>query len=360
MLFQFVRPTSAKQVVALFIMLAASPARGSELPLLTVPSSVETEAVASAEDAADDAEIWRDASAPAKSLVIATDKKSGLVVYDLSGKLLQSLAVGRLNNVDLRANWPSASGDGKSPSVLIAASDRTRLGVSFFALDPVTRIVTHLDRAFLAADVSEPYGLCLYRSRRDASLYAVVVSKDGEVRQFALAAGPDGAVAGTLVRTFAVGSIAEGCVADDRTGALFIAEENRGIWRYGAEPTSGDARTLVAEVDNRLLMADVEGLTLHPEGDAGGHLIASSQGNSTFVVFSLPSLVPAGRFHVGVNAEAGIDEVTGTDGVAAAAGNFGPAFPDGLLVVQDDENPGSAQNFKLVSWALVRRQLGLN
>lgn len=54
----------------------------------------------------------------------------------------------------------------------------------------------------------------------------------------------------------------------------------------------------------------------------------------------------------------GIDAVTGTDGVAVATGDFGPEFPRGVLVAQDDENAGAtAQNFKIVSWGAVLDEL---
>ncbi|NWM24772.1 phytase, partial [Escherichia coli] len=43
----------------------------------------ETQAVASLEDAADDPAIWRNARDPKRSLIVATDKKAGLNVYDL-------------------------------------------------------------------------------------------------------------------------------------------------------------------------------------------------------------------------------------------------------------------------------------
>ena len=65
-------------------------------------ATVETQPVASSNDAADDPAIWIHPTDPAKSLVIGTDKKRGLDVYDLSGKRVQSLPDGRMNNVDLR------------------------------------------------------------------------------------------------------------------------------------------------------------------------------------------------------------------------------------------------------------------
>jgi 3-phytase len=183
-------------------------------------------------------------------------------------------------------------------------------------------------------------------------LFAIVIGKDGEFRQFGLTASDQG-IKAELVRKFAFGSIAEGCVADDRTGILYVGDELRGIWKLGAEPDAGEQRELIAAVDGKELVADIEGLTLAPDGKDGGFLIASVQGNSTYALFSLPDTKLVARFRIVANPEKAIDEVTGTDGIAVTVGNFGDEFPSGMLVVQDDENPGAAQNFKYVSWADV-------
>lgn len=328
-------------------------AQSRALQVFEVPSVAETAPSQQQGDAADDAEVWRNPLHPEQSRIFGTDKKTGLMVLDLSGKMLEFFPVGRLNNVDLRDGW-AVSGAEK---VLIAASDRTNLGVSLFLLDPTTLAVSHLPQSLIPAGLTEPYGLCLYRSRKDHGHYAIVTGKDGEVRQFALSAKEDGGVAAKLVRSFSVGSIAEGCVADDRTGKLYIAEEQRGIWRYGAEPDSKDARELIAGVDGTSFVPDLEGLTLAPSGSDGGYLVASVQGNSTFALFSLPEEKPVGLFRVAANPQKDIDAVTGTDGIAVAVGNFGPDLSEGILVVQDDENPGATQNFKIVSWSDVLLRL---
>jgi 3-phytase len=322
--------------------------------IFDVPASVETVSVQDVGDAADDAEIWRNPADPAQSRIFATDKKTGLYVLDLKGQAVEFFRVGRMNNVDLRDGWTVKGRE----HVLVAASDRSLVGITFFTLDPATLSVAHLAGSFVAADVGDPYGMCLYRSRKSASLYAFVIGKTGEVRQFELKPRDTGEVDATLVRSFAVGSIAEGCVVDDRSGALYIAEEMVGIWRYGAEPDSALARVAIASVDGKDIVADIEGLTLAPSGESGGYLVASIQGNSTFALFSLPDEKLAARFRIAENPALGIDAVTGTDGVAVATGDFGPDFPKGVLVAQDDENTGgTAQNFKIVSWGAVLDKL---
>ncbi|HEY1175999.1 MAG TPA: phytase, partial [Phytomonospora sp.] len=68
-----------------------------------VPAAAETPAVGtSAKDAADDPAIWVDPNDRGRGVIIGTDKKAGLYVYDLAGKQLQYVAGGLPNNVDLR------------------------------------------------------------------------------------------------------------------------------------------------------------------------------------------------------------------------------------------------------------------
>ncbi len=68
----------------------------------------------------------------------------------------------------------------------------------------------------------------MYRSAKSGTLFAIVIGKDGQFRQFELTASVRGSRA-KLVRQFSFGSIAEGCAADDRTGVLYVGDEMRGI-----------------------------------------------------------------------------------------------------------------------------------
>lgn len=321
-----------------------------------VTAAGETPAVGTeGKDAADDPEIWVDPANPARGVIVGTDKQAGLYVFDLAGKPLQFVAAGRINNVDLRPGFPVEGRD----QVLIAASDRDHNAVAFFLLDPATLQVRPFGVAPLPT--SEAYGFCL--GRRGERIVAVMVGKDGDVRQADVSAGPSSPVL-TPTRAFAVGSQSEGCVVDDQAQALYVAEEAKGIWRYDLDPATGPRRTQLAAAPSTMLKPDVEGLTLLREG-AKTWLIASSQGDSAFAVWSVEAAPRyVGRFSV-VGGH-GADPVTGTDGLAAHAGPAG-AFPEGLIVVQDDsdtegEAPAAGrtrQNFKLVDWRDVKKALGL-
>ena len=54
----------------------------------------------------------------------------------------------------------------------------------------------------------------------------------------------------------------------------------------------------------------------------------------------------------------GLNGAAFTDGIAVMTGDFGPAFPQGLMVAQDGEN-SPAQNFKLVGWGKIKAALKL-
>lgn len=325
---------------------AISPPQVASLPAQTIFASGETVPVGTAAaDAADDPAIWRNPSNPSASLIVATDKKAGLYVYRLDGKIADFDPAGLLNNVDL-----TTLADG---TVLVAASDRN---ASLAAMLRLYRLDTAAAKLVPLGTVTggagEAYGVCLWRD--GAALYAFSVLKPGAIHQVKLdLAGA--APTGTIVRSLKLATQTEGCVVDSRSATLYVGEEDVGIWRFAARADGSTAGTLVAPTDGKHLVADVEGLALAPQGADGGWLVASSQGDNAYALYRLPDLAPAGRFRVGAKTFGATEE---TDGIDLALGDFGTDYPEGLLVVQDGANAPAAQNFKLVSWRAVREALG--
>ncbi|WP_167762019.1 phytase [Blastococcus sp. CT_GayMR19] len=324
----------------------ASLSSASEVLSPNVAALVETDPVPHTGDAADDPAVWANPADPSMSAIVGTDKQGGMLVYDLTGRQLQYLPVGEMNNVDLR---PAANGFtlGGSPVVLVVSGNRSDNTIRAFVLDPDTRQLRDVAGDAIRPDL-EVYGSCLYRSATTRTVYAFVNSKEGEVEQWRLSDDGAGGVVGEQVRSFRVESQVEGCVADDELGAFYLGEETTGIWKFGAEPDAGDAGELIAPVtESGPLVGQVEGLTL-AYGDGGaGYLIASSQGDSSFAVFRREGdngyvgsfrIVPGG----------GIDGTDHTDGIDVVTAGLGPSFPSGVLVAQDGENDGEGQNFKLV------------
>ncbi|MCW3849031.1 phytase [Sphingomonas sp. LB-2] len=344
---------SARLVLSLLPFAAA----GCAATLATGPAPVthkvqargETIAVGTANaDAADDPAIWRNRANPRASLIVATDKKAGLYVYDLTGKVRSFRDAGRVNNVDLRDMGPRTG-------IIVAASDRTDKAnaiLALFRLDPKSGTLTPL--AKIPAGAGEAYGICLYRER--GALYAFNVLKDGTINQVAIdLSGTQ--PSGRIVRTMKLATQSEGCVADERTHRLYVAEEDVGLWRFDARATGGTTPVKLAAADGVRIVADTEGLTLAAEGTGnGGYLLVSSQGDNAYAVYRLRDDRFMGRFRIAPGKFGGTEE---TDGIAAMTGDFGPAFPGGLFVAQDGINPPGAQNFKLVAWRDIKRALGL-
>ncbi len=323
----------------------------------TVQPVLETPPVATARDAADDAAIWVHPEYPTQSLVLGTDKRLGLHVYELDGRLLQTLPDGRLNNVDLRDGFTV----GGRSQTLVAASNRTDRTIALYWLDHATR---QLSRAAdpVAIGLSDPYGLCMYRSADGAHYVFVTDSVDGKVRQWRLRAD-GGQVTGQMVREFVVGSQTEGCVADDESGVLYLAEEDVGLWRYSARPDGGTRRKIIDRVDGAHgLEADLEGLAIWRGSAGNGYLVVSNQGAGSYAVYELAGdNAFVGLFKIVGNPAAAVDGTSDTDGIDIASASLGPRFPQGLLVVQDGHNelPDERQNFKYVSWAEVAQSLGI-
>ena len=327
----------------------------------TVHATLETPSVgAPGQDAADDPAVWASATPvligghSTTGFVAGTDKKAGLYIYGLDGAILQFLPEGLLNNVDIADGLMV---DGRRQLVL-GASDRTpgKVGITLYLFDPAgtganaVRLWGHI-----ATDVIEPYGFCF--AKRGDAIDAILVGHEGEVRQFALTAAADGKPAARETRRFEIGSISEGCAADPQSDALYLTEENVGLWRYGLDAAAGATRTLIQPIAPGVLVADAEGLTTLADGDKR-YLIASSQGDSTFPIWRIDGAEPdyVGRIVV---RDGVVDGVTGTDGVAALGGRVGDRFPEGLVVVQDDINEGGTQNFKYIDWRDIRTALGL-
>ncbi len=321
-------------------------------PLPSVMPASQSQPVGRQGDAADDPAIWVNPKNPALSRVLGTNKKQGLLAYDLSGKQLQALPVGRLNNVDVRPGFML----GNKNVDLAVASNRDRNSLSLFSIDRASG--TLREAGEIATPLAEIYGVCLFKPA-SGELYAFANGKDGSFLQYRLSA-PDGKAKGELVRRFKVDTQPEGCVADDQRQRLFLGEEDVGVWEVDARADQPATLSSVIKV-GEVVHADVEGLALY-QSDGHDYLLISSQGNDSYVVVDAePPYALRGAFRVGLNAKAGIDGTSETDGIEVTAMNLGGPWSKGMLVVQDGRKrmPEQAQNFKFVPWAEVMKTLKL-
>jgi len=329
----------------------------AELRVEPVPitAAVETESARGEGDIADDPAIWVHPKDEGSSLVIGANKDEstgGLHVYGLDGKERQYLAVGEMNNVDLRYGFELGEGSVD----LVGATNRSSDTIDFFK---ITASTGRLEAVGSVPTDINVYGFCMYQSFSSGETYAVANSRQGEVEQYLIEAN-DGEVAGTSVRSFEVGDSTEGCVADDELGHLYVGEEERGVWKYGAEPDAGSSRTLVDESGSGRIQAEIEGLTLYYD-DGGGYLVVSSQGSDTFAVYErIGDNRFLGSFKIVEDEDAVDDDVSGTDGIDVTSASLDPSFPRGLFVAHDNFNSdGTASNFKLIDWGQIAQALEL-
>ncbi|MER7571630.1 phytase [Streptomyces sp. NPDC126514] len=410
-------------LVALAVTLPVQAQASSGLPAVTPRAETAPlhDDEAGGNSDADDPAIWRNAAQPGRSLVVATAKEGGLRVYDLDAREIQSLsapagptpedAPGRFNNVDLVHGLKLSTG----PADLAVTSDRGNDRLRFYRIDrdraggPLTDVTDPAAAPVFSADQEEindqrtAYGLATWTDRASGRSYALVSRRETtSVALLELLPTRSGTVGYRKLRTIDLPSSftlpdgtswtpclepgelpqVEGMVVDPANGVLYAGQEDVGIWRLradltgtprlidkvreygvpraydeateectpGADPGYGGSR----------ISADVEGLTLLPEADGDGYLLASSQGDNTFAAYDR-ELEDRNEYEGGFRvtaASATLDGSEECDGAAALNAPLGRRYPNGLLVVQDgDETPRSgdraATDFKFVDLADV-------
>jgi 3-phytase len=246
-----------------------------------------------------------------------------------------------MDNVDLRDGFKL----GDQPVPIVTASNRTDNSIAIYKLNPQTRTLENVAARKIKHGLTV-YGMCMYRSAKTSKIYYFGTSKSGDVEQWELFESA-GKVDAKKVRNLKLNTTVEGCVADDELGHFYVAEEATGIWKFGAEPEAGTTNSQIAKVGDGHLFADVEGLAIAYGKDGVGYLIASSQGNHSYVIYRREGNNEfVKKFRIG-NGQ-GVDGCEETDGIDVTTANLGPAFPQGVFVVQDGFNDKGNQNFKLV------------
>ncbi|MBV6428619.1 MAG: 3-phytase [Haliscomenobacter sp.] len=328
------------------------------LTLASLHAEIETEPVREAvdQDAADDPAIWVHPYDSSRSLVYGTVKGFGIEAYDLTGKRKFSYPIGNPNNIDVAYGF--AFPDGRVMD-LVGCSERDKNEIRLFAIDPVSGALTAMESRPITSGVDEIYGFCFYRSKRTGLLSAFANGKNGVIEQWLLQPESTGKIRAERIRTLKVASQPEGLVADEHYGILYVGEEDKGIWRFDAEPNGPSSGTLLSNSgqDNPFIAYDIEGLCIYPLTDTTGFLLASSQGNHSYAVFDRESPNRyIGSFQIGDGPRT--DGAGETDGIEVNPKNLGEPFAEGILIVQDGENTDPSgkpapQNFKYIPWSRV-------
>lgn len=307
-----------------------------------VEATLETEPVVSIDDAADDICIWENPDDATKSIVVATDKKYGLITYNLEGKKLHQYPIGKPNNV---AHFV-VNDILKNDLPLICASNRKQETITFAFLNPDGSLTEIQD---IEMPLKEVYGITTYL---DNQPYIIISTKKGKVWQYQV--GLQGKkVRIALVRKLKFGKTVEGLVVDPNNQKLYVAEEERGLWQLNALPWKADQKTMILKVDKEKLKPDFEGLALRENKDGSGWIVMSVQGSNAYAFIDRQSLKLKNIIQI---KDGVVDGVQETDGLEVTSLKT-PAFPNGILIVQDGENGDAPQNFKYINWNRIQPHL---
>lgn len=322
----------------------------------TITATLETDVTpqSAEDDSADDPAIYIHPNDATKSIVYGSDKKGGIIAYNMSGKQVAYYNKGKINNIDVRENVVS---EGNNITVF-AGSDRTNkdIIIATINLDGSLNFEPILGTGILRN--KKVYGFCL--GNNQDGLYAYINTKQGEIFRFLLKRSNKQWNA-ELVNTYVLDSQPEGMVADDENNILYVGEENRGIWKFDLSK-SGFKPSLLdnsSEENNSNLTYDIEGLAIYKTNDTEGYLMASSQGNNSYAVYEREGnnrYITSFRIVDGV-----VDGVEETDGIELTNVNLGSTFPKGMMIAQDgfnfDGDIKKSQNFKFIDWREIEKLL---
>lgn len=311
--------------------------------------AIETDPVEaeSADDAADDPAIWYNSANPSESVVYGSNKKGGIVAYNLEGTMIKYYPVGNVNNVDVTYGFYY---NGRKIDML-GCSNRSTQGIDIFEIAADGSLVNISANMFLmdTALVDDIYGFCFGISA-DGRHYALMNAKNGLVHQYEMVLR-DTVLALELVREVQLESQPEGMVVSNARQQLYIGEEQKGIWLLDLDPAS-ETKSLLQDSgeENKNIKYDIEGLTIMKTANEEW-LIASSQGNFSYAVYDIANAHRyLGSFVIADHE--GIDGAEETDGIDVITDSLSTRFPHGVFIAQDGFNYSKeskvAQNFKYV------------
>ena len=301
-----------------------------------VTANVETEPVFAGDDAADDMCVLENSNNPESSLIISSDKKYGIIVYDLEGVKLYDYEVGRINNVDI---LPSRSFQNK---YIVAGTNRTYNSIDIYLFNSKGELENLILRKEIPS-LKDVYGVTFYRD--EFNTYLFISDKKGNVEQWSYNNDEVNSEI-KFVRKLKFSSLVEGLVADESKGKIYIGQERKGIWELNAFPSFDSQKKLIFK-KSKNFKPDFEGLALRDDGNGEGYLIASVQGSNGYLIIDRKSLDAKIFFRI-IDGDK-IDGTTETDGIDVTSIKTSK-FPNGFFIAQDDDNDGLNQNFKLVDW----------
>lgn len=280
----------------------------------------------------------------AAAQIVGAGALGGLEVYGADGVRLSATPAGESGGVDVSYGFDL---NGEAVTV-VASIDSTQNALRLFRMDGA--VLTELGAPTPLGFAGE--NVCLFHSRLDGALYAFIVGDGGEIDQQLIYADVDGRLKARQMRRLNVISTVKQCVVDEASATVYASEESVGIWRFSADPEAFAAPVLIDSPRFGQITEEAGGLALHDGGNGARWLIASDAAAGRLNVYDrerddayIGSVTVTGP---------GGGEPVGEPGPLYGLSASAPGFPNGLLVVTDEDG----SNFKSVSMADLAAALG--
>lgn len=285
----------------------------------------------------DDPAIWVNPKNPAESIVFGTDKKTNGAIYafDLNGKIIQDKTIRdiqRPNNVDIEYGFQL---NDSTVTDILVFTEREKQQIRMFSVPDMKPLDGGGFKVFEDEELEEnklPMGVSLYKSPKDATVYAIVGRKtgpaDGYLYQYALNADSLG-VSSNYVRKFGKFSGVkeiEAIAVDDENGFVYFSDEGVCIKKYHAEPSMGNEE--ISCFGGEYFDEDIEGIAIASYADGHGYLIVSNQQKGEFNIFDRETNAYINAVNL---------STTETDGCEAVTVPLNDTFKNGLFVAMNDE-----------------------
>ena len=285
----------------------------------------------------DDPAIWVNPKNPAESIVFGTDKKTNGAIYafDLNGKIIQDKTIRdiqRPNNVDIEYGFQL---NDSTVTDILVFTEREKQQIRMFSVPDMMPLDGGGFKVFEDEELEEnrlPMGVSLYKSSKDATVYAIVGRKtgpaDGYLYQYALNADSLG-VSSNYVRKFGKFSGVkeiEAIAVDDENGFVYFSDEGVCIKKYYAEPSMGNEE--ISCFGGEYFDEDIEGIAIASYADGHGYLIVSNQQKGEFNIFDRETNAYINAVNL---------STTETDGCEAVTVPLNDTFKNGLFVAMNDE-----------------------
>ncbi|MGY5451979.1 phytase [Agarivorans sp. MS3-6] len=230
-----------------------------------------------------DAAVWQSASDTTQDVLLVSLEGDGLALFDNQGQQVLHADLGEVTSVDLRYQITADNGE-RIDLVALALPDEQSVGFYSIAR-PQGAAPELLSLGQLQLDFAAE-GICLYKNTTTSELSITGVSDLGFAKQYKLhydganinSTIVDGNGLAQAVRELNVGGELSACTVDDETANLYIAEQNVGIWAYGADAENVKERKLVDSVAPLGHLEEIEGLDLVYQENGQGYLAVVDEG----------------------------------------------------------------------------------